>query len=137
MNDQRPSPPRDDAELAARIDAATRPAPWGPAERARFSAGVAERVAEPVRAWRWLALAGSLAAGAVGVALALRPPPAAPSPTPLAEAEVARAYATEAFLETYDEQVLFAPEWTDASVPALDGEAVPDDYRAAAALLAL
>lgn len=140
MTDPKPAPPRDDAELAARIDAATRPAAWSPAERARFRAAVEERLERP-RAWRWLALGGALAAAAA-LAISVRTPSPAPALAPqpavaAASAEPAQDLASEAFLETYDEEVLFAPEWTEASAPALGADVVPDDYRTAAALLAL
>jgi hypothetical protein len=129
MTEARPPAPRDDAELAARIEAATRPAPWTPPARARFRAGVAERASReraPRRALRW-SLAASLAAGALWLALPQRSP--APSP-PLAQGAE-----EEGFADSYEEQVLFAPEWIEGDAGFVDDDVLPESYAVASALI--
>lgn len=125
-------PPRDDAELAARIEAATRPAPWTPHDRARFRAAVEARAEEQLRArawWKW-GLAASLAGGALAALLLVArvPEPAAPG------AELAGA-SVDPFEESYEEQVLFAPEWIARDDGFVDDDVLPDSYALASHLI--
>ncbi len=122
--DPRPPAPRDDAELAALVERATRPAPGDPA---RFAARVRARLAPEPRV-RWLPALG-LGTAAVALALALaygsredaeRPP---------------RAFAPAPFGDSWQEEVLYAPEWIESDDGFLDEEVLPQDYAVAAALL--
>ncbi len=125
MNEPKPAQSRDDAELCARVEAATRPAPWTPTDAARFRAGVAARSAPEARGRIWWVL-GITASAATALALLLATTSRAPAPAPpLAE---------EAIAESYEEQVLFAPEWLEREASFVDAELLPDDYALASAL---
>jgi hypothetical protein len=124
-------PPRDDAELAARIEAETRPAPWTASELARFRVGVEARLAPEPRTRRWWAwgFAATTASAAIALAIATR------SPTPSPASVEATPSAADYFSESYEEQVLFAPEWIQRDEGFVDAEVLPDDYALASALI--
>lgn len=129
MSESKQAPPRDDAELAARVEQATRPAPWAPSDHARFRAAVEARVAPSSRARAWWAFGvAATAAGIAALLIALRSPAPAPEalPTETADADL--------FAESYEEQVLFAPEWIQRDEGFVDAEILPDDYALASAL---
>jgi len=128
VSEPKQAPPRDDAELAARVERATRPAPWTLSDHARFRAAVEARIAPASRTRAWWAL-GLAAAGAAALWIALRPPAAAPTAQPTGKADV------DPFAESYEEQVLFAPEWIERDEGFVDAEILPDDYALASALI--
>jgi len=130
LNENRQAPPRDDSELAARVEQATRPAPWTPSDHARFRAAVEARVApEPRPRARWAFGAAVTAAGIAALLIATRSPGPAPAALPT------EAPASDAFAESYEEQVLFAPEWIERDDGFVDAEILPDDYALASALI--
>ena len=125
------APPRDDAELAARIEAATRPPPWAPHDRARFAARVREK-ALPAARPRWLrpALVGvALAAGFALVASLQRETPRAQIAAPITP------QLDSAFSESWEEQLLYSPEWIEGDDGFVDSEVLPDSYALASELL--
>jgi hypothetical protein len=123
-----------DAALAERIELATRPAAWTPQDAARFRAGVAARVAEraPARRVFRVALAATAACGIAGAVLwATRPAPDAD----VARAAPAQVDAAESLEDSFEEQLLFAPEWIERDSGFVDSEALPESYALASALL--
>ncbi len=126
------TPPRDDAELAARIEQATRPEPLAPSERTRFAARVRERVESARKPrWRWLPMAAlGTAAVAVLLVLALRPSEESPAPITASSESPAAAFA-----DSWQEELLYAPEWIESDDGFVDDEVLPADYAVAAALL--
>jgi hypothetical protein len=131
VSESKQAPPRDDAELAARVEQATRPAPWTPSDHARFRAAVEARVAPGLRARAWWAfgIAASAAAGFAALWIAMRAPAPAPAAMPT------ETPASDLFAESYEEQVLFAPEWIERDEGFVDAEVLPDDYALASALI--
>jgi len=129
LNENRQAPPRDDAELAARVEEATRPAPWTPSDHARFRAAVEARVAPEPRTRAWWAFGVAVtAAGIAALLIATRSLGPAPAALPT------EAPASDVFAESYEEQVLFAPEWIERDEGFVDAEILPDDYALASAL---
>jgi hypothetical protein len=129
----KPAPPRDDAELVARIETATRGEPWMPHDLARLRARTLARVAEgsPRRPFRF-AVAAALASGVAGIALwsaipGREPERGAPTPSALRP--------SESLEDSYEEEVLFAPEWIEQDAGFVDGEVLPPSYALASALL--
>jgi hypothetical protein len=130
VSESKQAPPLDDAELAARVEQATRPAPWAPSDHARFRAAVEERAAPPSRARAWWALGlAACAAGVAALLIALRSPPPTATALPTETADV------DPFVESYEEQVLFAPEWLERDEGFVDAEVLPDEYALASALI--
>lgn len=131
MTNPKPTPPRDDAELAARVEAATRPEPWAPHDLARLRARTVAHVSEARRrrTGRWT-LAAAVAAGAAGLALWS----ALPGREPDAVASTALR-AGESLEDSYEEELLFAPEWIERDAGFVDGEVLPPSYALASALL--
>jgi hypothetical protein len=123
--------PRDDAELAARIEEITRPAPFAGGDCARFAAGVRARTERSATAPpSWLPAFGvGAAAAALALALGLGARDSAPAPS--ARAELAPA----TLGDSWQEEVLYAPEWIESDDGFLDEEVLPQDYAVAAALL--
>jgi hypothetical protein len=133
MSERWRTPPSSDAELTARIEEALRPAPLAATERARFAARVRERAlgAETQRS-RWaplVALGGLTATAALFAALVLRAPTLAP---PAAAPE---ALAGDALLDSWEEELRYAPEWIERDDGFVDAALLPDRYALASALL--
>lgn len=118
-HDERPRLDREAEDFVRRTADAWTPAEMSAAERARFDAGLAERL-ERGRARRvaWWAAVGAV--GAVGVLLALWSPSGGP-PVRTAEA-------------TGDAEVILALARGTESAEEADAR-LPDDYQAIAALL--
>ena len=122
--------PRD--EFLRLIAAAYAPPPLTAADKARFAMGVRARVEEHP-GWRVAALAGAAMAAAIGAAVAVLPvlpggddgiqPPSFATPT-----------ANELGV-SWEEEVLYSPEWVSESSDWLDDELVPESYAAAMVLL--
>ncbi len=125
MNETKQGPPRDDAELAERVEAATRPSAWAPSDAARFRAGVEARIALESRARLWWVLGLTASAAAAALLLAPGSPAPAPAPSP----------AIDPFAESYEEQVLFAPEWIERDAGFVGADVLPEDYALASALI--
>ena len=133
MTHPKPAPPRDDAELVARIETATRGGPWTPHDLARLRARTLARVAEgrPRRPFR-LAVAAALASGLAGLALWS----AVPGREPERGTETSTALRpSESLEDSYEEEVLFAPEWIEQDAGFVDGEVLPPSYALASTLL--
>jgi hypothetical protein len=128
--DPRPAP-KGDAELAARIEEATRPVPFAAGEHAGFAARVRARVAsEPEAPPRWLPAFGvGAAAAGLALALGLGPGDQAPAVRPPAD------FTPASLGDSWQEEVLYAPEWIESDDGFLDEEVLPQDYAVAAALL--
>jgi len=128
----RPRQPLDDDELAARIAGALAREAATPFEPARFAAGVRERLAAPRRfRWRPLALVGAVGAAAAAIfAVALSVTQRAAAPT-----EAALAVDSSIAEDSWQEQVLYAPEWIDRRAGFVDADVLPESYAVAAALL--
>jgi hypothetical protein len=130
-------PPDSDALLAARIEQATRPAPLTPAERARFAARVRERIsAAQAPRPRWAPLVALAAAGAaVALVLAFLPAPEqAPGPQG-PRAPAAPPQGDVALGDSWEEELLYAPEWIESDEGFVDAEVLPETYVVASALL--
>ena len=123
------TPPRDDAELAARIEQALRPKPLTATERFWLLVNVEHRV-ERARASRryWLSLAPLSAVATAALILALLRP--SPTPTPA----LSKSPAT-VFTDSWQEEILYAPEWIQSDVGFVDDEVLPADYAVASAFL--
>lgn len=128
------TPPSSDAELVARVEQATRPLPLAAAERARFAARVRERVAgKRSRGVRWAPLAALAGlTGAIALVVALTTPatqPATPAP------DAAATLAVPSLADSWQEELLYAPEWIESDDGFVDAEVLPESYAAASALL--
>lgn len=130
MTDPKPAPPRDDAELVARIEVATRPAPGSPHDHARLRERALARALQRKRArvaWRW-AFAGALVCAALAAGVWSPAREAAPSAAPSGREAAALG-------DSFEEQMLFAPEWIERDAGFVDEELLPESYALASALL--
>jgi hypothetical protein len=130
VNEPKQAPSLDEAELAARVEAATRPAPWTPNDHPRFRIGVEARIAQASRARTWWAL--GLAASAAVVAIVVL---AVRTPAPPSRVASTSIPTTDLFVDSYEEEVLFAPEWLEHDDGFVDAEVLPDDYALVSALI--